>query len=377
MYFKVRSILILCFIVAGSASLSAQDIPGQYREKFSESFPIREEQHLELKKYIDLMVMDQKEQTLSKFSPDYSGIKQYEKSIIPFREQLAESFGYPPPLATKGSEPRTVFVGKDSVCNIYRIWIGVAEGVEAYGIYMVPHKIKGKAPMLICEHGGGGNPEAICDMDTRINYHSFGHEAVKRGYIVWAPGLIMRCEYGGDPEIEGAERNMLDNRLKLLGTSIIGMELQMIIEGTKTLVRHHPEIDGDRIGMTGLSWGGFYTLHVAALYPEIKVAIPSGNFREHELMLNRVDDLKNRVDRNLFNQVGNAQVAGMVCPRALMIQMGAEDTLFDLEGVRREAKKAAVYYEKLGVGDLFEYSEHSGGHVFENESIFRFFEEYL
>ena len=70
-------------------------------------------------------------------------------------------------------------------------------------------------------------------------------------------------------------------------------------------------------------------------------------------MLDRVDDPKNRVDRNLFKQVGNAQVAGMVCPRPLMIQMGAEDTLFDLEGVRSEAKKAAVYYEKLGVGDLF------------------------
>jgi len=354
-----------------------QGRPGQYREKFSESFPIRIQQHIELKEYIDLLVEEGKVQALSKFTPDYSGIEQYEESIIPFREQLAESFGYPPPLATKGSAPRTLFVGKDSVCNIYRIWIMVAKGIEAYGIYMVPHNIAGKAPLLICEHGGGGNPEAICDLDTRINYHSFGHEAVKRGYIVWAPGLVMRCGYGNDPEIEGAERNLLDRRLRLLGTSIIGMELQMIIEGTKTLIRHHPEIDSDRIGMTGLSWGGFYTLHVAALFPEIKVAIPSGNFREHELVLNRVDDPENLVDRNLFRQFGNAQVAGMVCPRPLMIQMGAEDTLFDLEGVRREAKKAAVYYQKLGVGDLFEYCEHAGGHVFENESIFQFFKKHL
>jgi dienelactone hydrolase len=377
MCFKVKRVLILSFMMACSSIMFAQDIPGQYREKFSESFPIREQQHLDLKRYIDLLVEEGKVKSLSRFTPDYSGIKQYEKSIIPFREQLAESFGYPPPLATKGSEPRKVFVGKDSVCNIYRIWIGVAEGVEAYGLYMVPHNITGKAPLLICEHGGGGNPEAICDLDTRINYHSFGHEAVKRGYIVWAPGLIMRCGYGGDPEIEGANRNLLDRRLKLLGTSIIGMELQMIIEGTKTLARHHPEIDSERIGMTGLSWGGFYTLHVAALFPEIKVAVPSANFRDHELVLDRVDDTKKGVDRNLFNLFGSAQVAGMICPRPLMIQMGAEDTLFDLEGVRREAKRAAVHYEKLGIGDLFEYSEHSGGHVFENESIFQFFEKHL
>ena len=377
MGYKVKSILLLSFMIGCSAGLLAQDLPEQYREKFSESFPIREQQHLELKAYIDLLVGERKDQALSKFSPDYSGIEQYEKSVIPFREQLAESFGYPPPLATKGSEPRTVFVGKDSVCNIYRIWIGVAEGIEAYGLYMVPHNIVGKAPLLICEHGGGGNPEAICDLDTRVNYHSFGHEAVKRGYIVWAPGLVMRCGYGDDPEIEGADRNLLDNRLRLLGTSIIGVELQMIIEGTKTLVRHHPEIDSERMGMTGLSWGGFYTLHVAALYPDIKVAVPSANFREQELVLNRVDDPKNRVDRNLFSMFGSAQVAGMICPRPLMIQMGAEDTLFDLDGVRREAKKAGVYYEKLGVGELFEYSEHDGGHVFENESIFQFIKKHL
>jgi len=320
---------------------------------------------------------ESKDQSLSKFTPDFSGIRQYEKSLVPFRKQLAGSFGYPPPLAHKGSEPRTVFVGKDSVCSIYRIWIGVAKGVEAYGLYMVPHNIAGKVPLLICEHGGGGNPEAICDLDTRVNYHSFGHEAVKRGYIVWAPGLVMRCGYGDDPEIEGADRNLLDSRLRLLGTSIIGMELQMIIEGTKTLVRHHPEIDRERIGMTGLSWGGFYTLHVAALFPEIKVAVPSANFREQELVLSRVDDPKNRVAQNHFNMFGNAQVAGMICPRPLMIQMGAKDTLFDLEGVRREAKKVAVYYEKLGIGDLYEYSEHAGGHVFENESIFQFFEKHL
>ncbi|MEE9460495.1 MAG: hypothetical protein V3V53_01585 [Bacteroidales bacterium] len=377
MRFKIKLFFIVGFSIVCSVSLFAQDIPGQYREKFSESFPIRKQQHLELKEYIDLLVEERKDQSLSKFTPDFSGIKQYKKSLIPFREQLAETFGYPPPLSAKGSEPRTVFVGKDSVCSIYRIWIGVAEGVEAYGLYMVPHHIVGKAPLLICEHGGGGNPEAICDLDTRINYHSFGHEAAKRGYIVWAPGLIMRCGYGNDPEIEGANRNLLDRRLKLLGTSIIGMELQMIIESTKTLVRHRTEIDGDRIGMTGLSWGGFYTLHVAALFPEIKVVVPSANFRDHDLVLNRVDDPKNRVDRELLNMFGSAQVAGMICPRPQMIQMGAEDTLFDLEGVRREAKKAAGYYEKLGIGELFEYSEHDGGHVFENESIFRFFEKHL
>jgi len=375
----MRSIISLTFIIfiTHSVCIVAQDLPGQYREPFSESFPIRKQQHLQVKEYIDGLIDVEKEHSLTKFNPNFSDLEQYKKSLIPYRKQLAESFGYPPPLATEGSEPRISLAGEDSVCTIYRVWIKVADGIEAYGLYMLPHNIDSKAPLLICEHGGGGNPEAICDLDTRINYHSFGHEAVKRGYIVWAPGLIMRCGYADDPPINGAERNVLDQRLKLLGTSIIGVELQMIIESTKTLIRYRPEIDAERIGMTGLSWGGFYTLHVTALFPEIKVAVPSANFREHELVLDRVDNVKTRVDRKHLHMFGSAQVSGMVCPRPLMIQMGMEDTLLDLEGVRREAKKAAANYEKLGIGKLFKYSEHSGGHVFENESIFNFFKIHL
>lgn len=367
----------VCCVIVCPVCLKSEQIPEQFREKFSESFPIRKRQHLDVKDYVDKLIAERKEQSLNSFKPDYSGIAQYEKSLASCREQHSRNLGYPPPKAIEGAEPRFVYVGKDAVCTIYRMWVQVAEGVRAYGLYMVPHNIDGKAPLLICEHGGGGNPEAICDLDTRINYYSMGHEAVKRGYIVWAPGLIMRCGYGGDPAIEGADRGLFDRRLKLLGTGIIGLELHIIIESTKALIRHRPEIDADRVAMTGLSWGGYYTLHTAAIFPLIKVAIPSANFREHAAVLNRVDDPEKRVDRDVFRLFGDAQVAGMICPRPVMIQMGEKDTLFDLEGARREAKKAARHYERLGIADSFEFSVHPGGHVFEIESIFSFFDKNL
>jgi len=357
--------------------LLGREVPEQYREKFSESFPIRRQQHLELKEYVEKLIAEQKERSLGSFKPDFSSIERYEESVLPYRDKHARRLGYPPPKSVEGAEPRFVYVGKDSVCTIYRMWAEVAEGVDAYGIYMVPHGIEGKAPLLICEHGGGGNPEAICDLDTRVNYYSMGHEAVKRGYIVWAPGLIMLCGYGGDPKIEGADRNLFDRKLKLLGTGIIGLELQIIIESTKALIKHRPQIDATRVAMTGLSWGGYYALHTTAIFPLIKVAVPSANFREHAAILSRVDDPQKRVDGNLFDLFGDAQVVGMICPRPVMIQMGEKDTLFDLEGARREAKKAASFYKKLGIEDSFEFSVHPGGHVFEIESIFRFLDKHL
>jgi len=175
-------LLVLSCMLLHPACLMGNEVPEQYREKFSESFPIRKRQHLELKDYVDKLIAEQKERSLGSFKPDFSSIERYEESLLLYRDKHARRLGYPPPKPVQGAEPRFVYVGKDSVCTIYRMWVEVAEGIDAYGIYMVPHGIEGKAPLLICEHGGGGNPEAICDLDTRVNYYSMGHEAVKRGY---------------------------------------------------------------------------------------------------------------------------------------------------------------------------------------------------
>ena len=123
--------------------------------------------------------------------------------------------------------------------------------------------VAGRAPLLVAQHGGGGCPEAICDFDTRVNYRGFGPEAVRRGYIVWAPLVLMQVTYGGDPEPK-TDRRYLDRRARLVGTSIVGIEVHKIMAGVRALRDAREEIDGRRIGMTGLSYGGYYTLYAHA-----------------------------------------------------------------------------------------------------------------
>jgi hypothetical protein len=60
-----------------------------------------------------------------------------------------------------------------------------------------------------------------------------------------------------------------------------------------------------------------------------------------------------------------------------MVQVGEKDELFDLKKAGVEAKRAASFYEKLGIGDRFSFSTHPGGHEYEIESIFDFFGKYL
>jgi dienelactone hydrolase len=377
----MRVLLSLLLLAATAATQAAAPAAASalYREPFAESFPIRLEQHLQIKAYADKLLQSQADQALRAVAPDFSSLAAYERSLHSYRDRLGNFFGTPPPGAQEGRVTKFQQVGEDAECTVNRVWIEVIAGVEAYGIYLVPKQRNAKAPLLIAQHGGGGNPEAICDLDTRINYRSFGREAVKRGYLVWAPALAMRSTFSGDEPIPNASRELLDQKLKLAGTSIIGLELHKIIASTRALMQARPEIDSARVGMTGLSWGGFFTLYATALAPFIKVAAPSGYFRDYAQLLDRAraDDAR-AADREVFGSLGHFQAIALICPRPCLVQIGAQDgALNNLDGARVEAERAAAFYRQLGLADRFQFQVHPGGHEFDPAAILDFFDRHL
>lgn len=387
----MNSRILLALSVSIFSSLTAAPVASEkttapaattpYREPFAQSFPIRQEQHLQLKAYADKLLQTQADRALLSVAPDFSSPAAYERSLAPYRARLAATYGTPPPGAREGRITKFLQVAEDADCTIFRVWIEVIDGVDAYGLYLVPKKLSssGKAPLLIAQHGGGGNPEAIVDLDTRANYHSFGREAVRRGYIVWAPALAMRSAFSGDPAIPGASRELLDQKLRLAGTSIIGLELHKILESTRTLLRIRPEIDPARVGMTGLSWGGFFTMYATALAPFIKVAAPSGYLRDTAAILTRATtDTAIAADRDLFDDLGHFQALALICPRPCLVEIGEQDgALNPMPGARAEAARAATFYQKLGVADRFQFSAHPGGHEFDTKTILAFFDRHL
>ncbi len=373
--------LFLVTAIASGAVSAVAAAAEVYREPFAQSFPIREQQHQQIKAYADALLLEKSRSALAAVTPNYTSAEAYVRSLDVHREHLRAFFGTPPPHAKAGTLTKLEQVGEDAEATIFRVWIEVIPGVDAYGIYLLPKKREagGKVPLLIAQHGGGGNPEAISDLDTRVNYRAFGREAIRRGYAVWAPALAMRCGYCDDPVIAGGSRELLDQKLKLAGTSLIGLELHKIIESTQTLLRTRPELDSTRVGMTGLSWGGYFTMYATALAPFIKVAAPSGYFRDYEQLLKRAmaDDSK-LADRDIVGGLGHAQTIALICPRPCLVQIGEGDgALNPLPGARAEAERAAAYYRQLGIADKFQFQVHAGGHEFDPAAILDFFDRHL
>ena len=144
--FRVLPLILLLFTsrVLLPGDLLAQNLPEQYRENFSNSFPIRRDQHLEIKAYTDKLLEENIKTSLISFSPDYFSIEDYENSLYPSRKKLGDFFGYPPPKAIDGKITKFIKIGEDAHCTIYRVWVEVIEGVSAYGLYMVPKNLRVK-----------------------------------------------------------------------------------------------------------------------------------------------------------------------------------------------------------------------------------------
>ena len=353
------------------ASAVAQTAPPLYEEEVHASDPLRAEQARELDAYI-LKMKGDSDRLRSVFSPDYSSPRAFESSARRLRQAFAASIGYPPPGAPGPEPPTFDRLGEDSLGTYYRARIPVLPGVHAEGIYIVPKGLKGRAPLVISMHGGGGSPE-VALFHGGANYHDMVRGGVRRGYVVFAPQhLFSAVGYPGDV------RNRTDDRMRLIGTSLTAVEIAKITRSLDVLLKR-PEVDPKRVAMVGLSYGGYYALVTPALDTRIKCSVSSCYFGVQEWRYER-DELGVPGDfrfTDRFTLLRDPEIVALICPRALEIQAGSRDDESHRDMGVQLAPKAAEYYQKLGRADDFRFVLFEGGHEFNDASAWEFVKKHL
>jgi len=367
--FMMRSLLVVSLLVSGVTAAGGQEAaapPQYFEQEVAASNPLRAEQARELDGYIASLKQDRGrlEQLLR---PDYSSPGAYEESVQIYREAFCRSIGYPPPGEAKLDGSTFEPIGEDAIGTYFRAKIPILPGVRAEGLYIVPKGLKGKAPLVVSMHGGGGSPE-VALFHGGANYHDMVRGGVKRGYIVFAPQHLFSAE--GFPK---DVRNRTDERLRLVGTSLTAVEIAKITRSLDLLLER-PEVDRTRIGMVGLSYGGYYTLVTAAVDPRIRVAACSCYYGVQEARYAR-DELSIPSDFRFpdrFTLFQDGDLAALVCPRALQIQAGTKDGVDHREGGVLQAPVSAAYYAKLGLPERFQHLVFDGGHEFHDASAWEF-----
>lgn len=115
-------------------------------------------------------------------------------------------------------------------------------------------------------------------------------------------------------------------------------------------LQSRPEVDAERIGVTGRSGGGAYSWWIAALDDRIKVAVPVAGITS---LKNHVVDGCVEGHCDCMYQVNTyrwdyPQVAALVAPRPLLISNSDKDGIFPLDGVVDVYTKVRRIYELHG-----------------------------
>ncbi len=115
------------------------------------------------------------------------------------------------------------------------------------------------------------------------------------------------------------------------------------------VLESYPEIDSNKIGITGRSGGGAYSWFAAALDDRIKVAVPVAGITD--LRNHVVDDcVEGHCDCMYFiNYFGwnYSRLAALVAPRPLLLANSDNDGIFPLAGVLRVHRDLSQLYNKL------------------------------
>ena len=288
------------------------------------------------------------------FKPHLSSVAAYEQSTARYREELRGMLGWPltDGWSTDVPSVSSQRVAKDSLGRISRVLIETLPGVHTYGLFFRPAG-KGPFPLVVSQHGGNGTPELCSGFFGSANYNDMTRRILRRGISVFAPQLLL-----WDPQSFGPppEKDVIDRRLKQIGGSLAALDLYRVFRSLDYFAARR-DIDAERIGMIGLSYGGFYTLFAAALDTRITAAVSSCFFNNR-----KVYDFADWVWFNAANRFMDAEVGALVCPRPLYIEVGRQDDLFSVRHARPEAKKLEAIYRRLGIPQAFHYEEHVGGH---------------
>jgi dienelactone hydrolase len=139
-----------------------------------------------------------------------------------------------------------------------------------------PEKLDGKAPAMVLVHGGGGTA-----------FREWVELWAKRGYVALAMDLagaepVEKRDSAGRPT-KGTKKmpdggpGQGDGDKFFFDGKVVDFwsyhAVAAVIRGV-SLLASLPEVDADRIGITGISWGGYLTCIVAGLDDRLKVAIP-------------------------------------------------------------------------------------------------------
>jgi dienelactone hydrolase len=193
----------------------------------------------------------------------------------------------------------------------------VLKGVTAEGLLLVPDKIRAAVVAL---PDADWTPEGLCGITGQIPEQvQFVRRLAEAGCLVAIPTLISRSdEFSGHPAVTFTNlphREFIYRQAFEMGRHPIGFEVQKVLAAIDLF--EQLEAGEVPVGVAGVGEGGLLSLYAAALDSRIDSTLVCGYFQEREGLWQ--EPIYRNVWR-LLTEFGDAELAGMVAPRRLVIE---------------------------------------------------------
>ncbi len=263
--------------------------------------------------------------------------------------------------------------GKDA----YRVEMVVFESLPGFyvsGAVFLPDETRFQPPypavLVVCGHSATGK---AYDLYQRVPALAATHGLVAMSIDPIDQGeRSQRLTADGKPVLQGVTaHNVIGASSILLGRNAATFETWDMTRAIDYL-QSRPEVDAERIGVTGTSGGGTQTSYIMALDPRVKVAVPSCYICGLYDKLT-TDPGPQDAEQNIFSQLnfgGGHDFAGgldhvdyclMRAPLPTLIETATDDFFFSGDAWKsfRHAKRI---YDRFGYAEKMSIIEFDGGH---------------
>lgn len=256
----------------------------------------------------------------------------------------------------------------------------VASGLPPVPVYiLLPPELKPgeKRPGIVALHGHGvGGHDTVAGRtdipelkdEIASQQGDYGRQLASRGYVVAVPCMT---PFGRRLSGDVSKRRKLIRdvdpcadtfvRLSMLGKLTIAENLRDIRWALAELCGRI-EVDPDRIGCVGLSYGGRMTTLATALEPKFRLAVIAGAMNCLQERIGRHFDCGSQTIPGLLRLGDVPEIGGLIAPRPCLWQVGLQDTLLPAEWVARSQERVERVYRALGAADRVQVDRFSGRH---------------
>lgn len=228
------------------------------------------------------------------------------------------------------------------------------------------------AVFYVCGHSGRGRD------GNKVAFQSHGIWFARHGYLCL---IVDTLQLGEIAAYHHGTYNLNRWWWHSRGYTPAGVEAWNGVRGIDYLVSR-PDVDAERIAVTGISGGGAATFWIAAADERVKVAVPVSGMADLESYIpNRV--INGHCDCMFFYNTFRwpwTRIAALVAPRPLLFVNSDHDGIFPMDANDRIANRLERVYSLFGAGDRVDALVSTGGHAYRQDirqAAFRFINAHL